>query len=266
MKTYVLYHAHCTDGFGAAYAAWKIYGSKAIYLPVKYNNPMPKLKKKSQVYIVDFSYSRQELLDLADEMHEVIVLDHHKTAEEDLGSIEPSDAPNLSITFDLEKSGAVLAWEYFHPNDEIPPLILHIQDKDLWRFDLKDTKKVIASLLSYDMDFKLWDKFNLDNLITEGEAILRYQNLTVDKLCRNMRMTKVGGHMVPTVNSGVLQSEIGNRLCELYPESPFSMVYFDSNDKTRYSLRSIGEFDVSAVARTYGGGGHKNAAGYMMRD
>ena len=266
MKTYVLYHAHCTDGFGAAYAAWKIYGDKAIYLPVKYDNPMPKLKQKSQVYIVDFSYPRQELLDLASQMNEVIVLDHHKTAEEDLRDIDLSSTPNLSITFDMEKSGAVLAWEHFFPNEEIPPLILHIQDKDLWRFDLKDTKKVIASLRSYDMNFELWDKFDLKRLITEGEAILRFQNLTVEKLCKNMRLMKVGGHKVPAVNSSILQSEIGNRLCEKYPDSPFSVVYFDASDKTRYSLRSIGDFDVSLVAKTYGGGGHKNAAGYILRD
>ncbi len=146
MKTYVLYHAHCTHGFGAAYAAWKIHGDKAIYLPVKYDNPMPKLKHRSQVFIVDFSYPKEELLELASQMHQVTVLDHHKTAEEDLREIDLSEAPNLAITFDMNKSGAVLAWEHFHPGEEIPKLILHIQDKDLWRFDLADTKKVIASL------------------------------------------------------------------------------------------------------------------------
>lgn len=265
MRTYVLYHAHCTDGFGAAYAVWKIHGSNAIYLPVKYDNPMPKLKKRSQVYIVDFSYPKEQLIALAKEMHQVTVLDHHKTAEEDLRNIDLSETPNLSITFDMEKSGAVLAWEHFHPTLEIPPLILHIQDKDLWRFDLKDTKKVIASLRSYAMDFKLWDRFDLGTLITEGEAILRYQTLTVDKLCKNARMMKITDYTVPAVNSGVLQSEIGNRLCELYSASPFSAVYFDASDKTRYSLRSIGDFDVSEVARHFGGGGHKNAAGYFLK-
>lgn len=265
MKTYVLYHAHCTDGFGAAYAAWKIHGDKAIYLPVKYDNPMPKLKHRSQVFIVDFSYPKEELLELASQMHQVTVLDHHKTAEEDLREIDLSEAPNLAITFDMNKSGAVLAWEHFHPGEEIPKLILHIQDKDLWRFDLADTKKVIASLRSYDMTFKLWDRFDLNRLITEGEAILRYQTLTVDKLCKNARMVRVLDYLVPSVNSGVLQSEIGNRLCEIYPDSPFSVVHFDTSDKTRYSLRSVGDFDVSEVAKNFGGGGHKNAAGYIKR-
>ncbi|WP_299463985.1 DHHA1 domain-containing protein [uncultured Microscilla sp.] len=265
MRTYVLYHAHCTDGFGAAYAVWKIYGDKAIYLPVKYDNPMPKLKHRSEVFIVDFSYPKAELLELASLMHEVTVLDHHKTAKEELGGITEGDAPNLSITFDMDKSGAVLAWEHFHPNEEIPPLILHIQDKDLWRFDLKDTKKVIASLTSYTMDFKLWDRFDLNTLITEGEAILRYQTLTVDKLCKNARMVQILDYTVPSVNSGVLQSEIGNRLCEIYPDSPFSVVHFETSDKTRYSLRSVGDFDVSLVAKEFGGGGHKNAAGYIKR-
>ena len=56
---------------------------------------------------------------------------------------------------------------------------------------------------------------------------------------------------------------MGNELCNLYPESAFSASYCDRADGLRtYSLRSNGEFDVSVIAKQFGGGGHRNAAGF----
>jgi len=36
-----------------------------------------------------------------------------------------------------------------------------------------------------------------------------------------------------------------------------------SDTRWRYELRSIGDFDVGFVAKKHGGGGHKNAAGFI---
>jgi nanoRNase/pAp phosphatase (c-di-AMP/oligoRNAs hydrolase) len=93
---------------------------------------------------------------------------------------------------------------------------------------------------------------------------MRYQTQLVNKMCNNMFITEIAGYKVPTVNSGVLQSEIGNQLCTLYPESPFSVVFFETEGRKIFSLRSVGEFDVSLIAKQHGGGGHKNAAGFVV--
>jgi oligoribonuclease NrnB/cAMP/cGMP phosphodiesterase (DHH superfamily) len=75
------------------------------------------------VYILDFSYDEETLRNLYKKV-EVVVLDHHKTAEKDL--------KDLSFAkFDMNKSGAMMAWEYFHPEKEVPLMIRYIQDRDL---------------------------------------------------------------------------------------------------------------------------------------
>ncbi|NJL12014.1 MAG: hypothetical protein HC913_02735 [Microscillaceae bacterium] len=115
----------------------------------------------------------------------------------------------------------------------------------------------------YEMSFELGG-LEVAQLQEEGRVLLRYQNQLVDKLCGNARIIQIGTHSVPAVNSSTLQSEIGNQLCQRYPSHPFALVYFDGADKRYFSLRSIGSFDVAAIAGQFGGWGHKNAAGFAM--
>ena len=109
---YVLYHKNCMDGKGAAYAAWKKFGESAKYIEVNYGEPVPEMTDASEIYILDFSYPKDVLYKMA-ETAKVVVLDHHKTAQADLEGVE-------FAKFDMTKSGAVLAWEYFHPNSPTP--------------------------------------------------------------------------------------------------------------------------------------------------
>lgn len=264
--TYVLYHADCPDGFGAAYSAWKHFGSKATYLPVQHNHAMPELRVGSEVYLVDFCYPKDALLSIVAQAKKVQVLDHHVSAQKELVDLPTAQYPNLSIHFDMNKSGAVLTWEHFHPDKPVPEFLYYIQDKDLWQFKLPLSKEFSASLRCYEMRFDLWDTLvgKTQELCKDGIMLMRYQTQLVNKMCNNMFLTEIAGYKVPTVNSGVLQSEIGNQLCTLYPESPFSVVFFETEGRKIFSLRSVGEFDVSLIAKQHGGGGHKNAAGFVV--
>ena len=132
MAIKVLYHANCTDGAGAALAAFIAMGDTAEYIPVQYGYPPPMYGPSDIIYIVDFSYPRSVLMDMADRVSMVVVLDHHKTAKADLEGLEHD---NMKVFFDMNKSGAVLTWEYFHPDRPTPLLFNHIQDRDLWKFE-----------------------------------------------------------------------------------------------------------------------------------
>lgn len=82
----------------------------------------------------------------------------------------------------------------------------------------------------------------------------------------NAYTTDVECLLIPTANSPVLISEVGNKLCQGHP---YSMVYFDKDNMHHVSLRSDEHgLDVSEIAKTYGGGGHKHAAGFItsLRD
>jgi oligoribonuclease NrnB/cAMP/cGMP phosphodiesterase (DHH superfamily) len=263
---YILYHGDCPDGFGAAYAAWKHFGNKATYLPVQHNQPVPELWKKSTIYLVDFCYPKDILLSIVERAKKVQVIDHHISAQKDLADLSVENYPQLSIHFDMQKSGAVLTWEHFHPDTPVPEFLYYIQDKDLWQFKLPLSKEFSASLRCYEMKFELWDSLvgKTQELCKEGIILMRYQTQLVNKMCNGMFWAELAGHKIPAVNSSVLQSEIGNQLCTLYPDAPFSMVYFETEGKKIHSLRSVGEFDVSLIAKQFGGGGHKNAAGFVI--
>lgn len=269
---YVLYHGNCYDGFGAAFAAWKKFGyENTIYIPVGYGKPPPEMPDAEIIYILDFSYNKETILALS-QTAQVVVLDHHKTAQAELEPLIRTDhnGPpkifNPHIVFNMNKSGALLAWEYFHSDKSgaVPynDLIEHISDRDLWQFKLKHSAVIHKALVSYPMEFELWDSFNIDQLVVEGDTCERMHKQLVENIVNGSYIGAIDGQAVPVVNTSIAWSEVGEALINKYPQYAFvaSFTYFADN--IMWSLRSKGEFDVSAIAKKFGGGGHKNAAGF----
>lgn len=261
MKTTILHHGDA-DGFGAAYACHKAFGDDVIkYISVQYGRPVPEIPSETErLMIVDFSYSREICLKLKEMFKEVIIIDHHKTAEESL-----KDLPFAH--FDLTKSGAVLTWELLNPGMHLPTILAYVQDRDLWKFVLPFSKEINSYIEALDRDFQVWDDFEPEEAISGGLAIEMFRNNQIKMALKNVYDTVISGYKVPTLNCTANISEIGNEICRKYPDAPFSLTYYDRDDEVRsYSLRSIGDFDVSIIARRFGGGGHKNAAGFALKD
>lgn len=254
--SHILYHADCADGFGAAYAAWKVLQDRAQYLPVSHGDPAPALPEDAKVAIVDFSYKRETILEIQKSVADLKILDHHATAQTELEGLPFAE-------FDMDKSGARMAWEYWHPQAALPELLAYIEDKDLWLWRLEQSPEVTIALHSYPMNFEVWDRLQVDHLKLEGVALLRLQEQIVAQAVTRARLQDVFGYSVPVVNATEFRSEIANRLCSLHPECPFAAAYhFDKSGDPCWSLRSIGDFDVAELARQAGGGGHKNASGF----
>jgi hypothetical protein len=259
---YVLYHSNCYDGFGAAFAAWKSLGDDGVkYIPVSYGYPVPDMPDAEHIYIVDFSYSKDVILELVNQGTPVTVIDHHKTAQEALSELIGAHS-HLTIIFDMEKSGALLTWNYFHSDTSAPILIQHISDRDLWQFKMEGSREIHSALVSLPFDFKVWDWLDVPTLIAEGKACQRFQQSVVDKVVKSSWMGTVDGNQVPIVNTSFAWSEVGEALNYKYPDAPFAASFTVFGDQIMWSLRSKGDFDVSAVAKKFGGGGHKNAAGF----
>jgi uncharacterized protein len=249
----ILYHAECADGFGAAWAIWKQFPS-ARFIPVKHGNPPPPELTTQRVVIVDFSYDRPTLEQLASETQALLVLDHHITAEKAL-----ADLPYAY--FDMKKSGAVLAWEWAHDHP-LPWLLDYIQDKDLWTWALPSSREINAAVASHPFDFHLWNGFKQKDLEQEGRAILRYEQELVSKLAAQAVLVEFQGAIIPSVQSAVLTSQIGERLSTDYP---FCIIWHDREGRRYYSMRSREDgSDVGAIAVSFGGGGHTHAAGFSI--
>lgn len=264
-KPLCIYHANCADGFMSATILGDALGFDNIdFYPGVHQRPPPDVAGRD-VIIVDFSYKRDVLLQMAKVAHHITVLDHHKSAAEDL--VNPP--PNVSATFDMERSGAMMAWDYCHPDTPAPPLVAHVQDRDLWRFELEGTREIQTALFSYPYDFKVWQAMLHDPNITkvlasDGAALVRKHNkdikeliaAAVDEVC-------ILGYKVPLLNAPYFfSSEAGHILCEGHP---FAACYYIAADGVNFSLRSNEQgMDVSAIASSFGGGGHAQAAGFRV--
>lgn len=307
MKPLVIYHANCADGFGAAFAAWLKFGEEVEYVPMQYgvgttvanlNSLYPPLRDH-EIYILDFSLPKTEMDWLFDNAKRVVWLDHHKTAFEmwckeyypgklytqPLVDTASSRADNNdfrhTIILNDNKSGAMIAWEYFHPGKEIPILIKHIDDYDRWQFKLEGTKEFNKALWSYaPWNFEQWKNWVfsmsiVDLLKAEGAAILRAHEQNVRSVveggarrCMITLKDEPGFEPKGLTLYGLvancpshLASDVGHELANM--SGTYGLLWHINKDgKCICSLRSNGDYDVSSIANAFGGGGHKNAAGF----
>ncbi len=263
-KTLIIYHAYCDDGFGAAYAAWKKFGDTAEYYPAKHGEAPPDVVGKS-VFILDFSYPLAMMQTLLSQADSMTILDHHQTAIDQLADLFAQG--QLQGLFDNHRSGAVIAWQYFHPEQAVPDLLYHIQDRDLWQFNLAGTEEITIALRSYEMRFSSWDYLisrGLASLHQEGVPILRFYRKKVAELVSKASMADIAGYTVPMVNApSFMASDIGDQLSE---NQAFAVVYYDNADYRYFSLRSRPStgIDVAQIAQQFGGGGHKQASGFRL--
>ena len=147
----------------------------------------------------------------------------------------------------MEKSGAVLAWEWIH-GKSVPWLMQYIQDKDLWQWRLPNSREINAALSSYPFDFLMWDSLQQEVLEVEGRGILRHENMLIDKMVAEAIMVDFEGETVPAVYSPVLTSQIGERLSK---DNPFGIIWHQRDGRRYFSLRSrSGGISVADYCRT----------------
>ncbi len=267
MKPLVIYHGNCADGFGAAWV-FKRWGDREYdFHAGVYQNPPPDVDGR-EVYLVDFSYKLAVVEQMREKASRIVLIDHHKTAIDDLAPLIESKA--IEALTSLDHSGAVLAWQWFNGNglhDNCPQLLRHIEDRDLWRFALQGTREIQANVFSHPYDFAVWDKLMerpVDELIAEGRAIERKHFKDIDELTQVVtRRMIIGGHNVPIANLPyTLTSDAGHKLAK---GEPFAGCYWDTPDGRVFSLRSQDDgLDVSEIAKKYGGGGHAHASGFRV--
>lgn len=317
MKPLCIYHGNCADGFTAAWAVWKRFGDEFDYFPGVYQQPPPDVKGRT-VVLVDFSYKRDVLHEMAKVADSILILDHHKSAAEDImaknviiGMTSPLEVSNYSYSgrdrwevhlenvrmdhnencfgvvhalFDMNRSGAGIAWDFFHPKQKRPALVEFVEDRDLWRFEKDGSRAVNAYVFSHAYTFENWDKLNAETIgditgvVRAGEAIERKHHKDVAELVAALKQyMTIGGFRVPVANLPyTLTSDAGHLMCTqpmdgvgdadwCAEKPPFAACYWDTPKGRVFSLRSVdGGADVSAIAAQYGGGGHKNASGFTL--
>lgn len=275
MKTTVIYHDNCADGFLAAYVAWNFLKKTLPHFdPMSYGDPLNvNLYAGQEVYILDFSLPPEDLLRLAEVAAKVTTLDHHKSAISKYEGIEFPD--NVVNIFDVNKSGALLAWEYFHPTQLPPGYVVYADDYDRWQFKYPLSKPFITALYAKRT---IWNFTWFEDLLTEpanslynpfimqGTALLDARENSIQAMYESMRtecmlLNYYRGLAVNCPKE--FASDMGNFLAK--KSGTFGLTWFvKANGEVEVSLRSQYEYDVASIAEAFGGGGHKNAAGFKL--
>lgn len=267
-ETLVIYHADCLDGLGAAWSAFCKLGNQSRYIPARYGDPIPDFSPGAILYIVDFSYSPQLLIEASRKAGRIFQIDHHITAKEqydDFFKLQPLPE-NLLINFDLSRSGCILTWQHFFHDLKPPKILLHIEDRDLWRFKLDGTREITTALYErMPINFADIGALDLAELLAIGRIQLEQFSGMVKRLAKSAHDVSLGNQTGLAVNSpSLFSSDLGQLLAE--KSGTFGMTYHYDGRKQQwhFSLRSIGDYDVGHLALTFGGGGHKNASGFAL--
>lgn len=265
-------HHNDSDGYGAAWAAKSFFNKNNIkghFIVADYEiDPQDIIDQiptnSNRVYFLDFIFKNPEIVfDLA-KKYDLVIIDHHISQYDTYKDCS-------FYHFDNNKSGARLTWEYFFPNSSVPIMIEYIEDHDLWRLQLEHTDEICSYIHSFEFSgVDVFDEINsrmnndFASVLVEAKAIDRYSKTQINKIARNYRICDFDNYKVAIVNSNMFPSQVAHSILNnINIDIDFVMIYFDTKDNIRkYSLRSLGDFDVSKIAAKYGGGGHKNAAGF----
>jgi c-di-AMP phosphodiesterase-like protein len=212
--------------------------------------------------VVDFAYKRAIMEDMASSATSLLVLDHHKSAQDDLAGLD-------FAVFDMNRSGAGLAWDWFHPQQKRPALVDFVEDGDLWRHALLGTREFQLRLTMEPKDFSVWDRIaamsesELQGFVQEGGLLKRSFDKDVQGLLEDRYVVTLAGETGLAVNAhSAHASELGNYLAGM--SGTFGMVWRQVGDRLKVSLRSCGDYDVTILAGKFGGGGHRNAAAFSL--
>lgn len=280
----IIYHGGCIDGWCAAWVGAKRY-PHAELRAVMHGTPPPTDLGGRHVLMLDFCYPRPDMVALCRAAAGVRVLDHHVTAREALEGLAEqmaAEGRHVDITFDMHRSGCGLTWDKLFGLEsgdhgcasDAPWLVRYAQDRDLWRWALPHSREVNAYIATLPYGSRehtvTWDAvaaLSLSVVIDWGQCALEAQRCYVKAAVSNALPRVVAGQEVPSVNA--IQhniSEVLELLMDLNPGAPFVHGWWQRGDgMIANSLRSRGEVDVSKIAQLFGGGGHKNAAGYQTQ-
>jgi oligoribonuclease NrnB/cAMP/cGMP phosphodiesterase (DHH superfamily) len=265
-RTIIIYHGKCPDGFGGAYSAWKKFGDLAEYVPITYGRPIPENLAGAHIYFIDCCYTKEVMDVIVAEAASVTVLDHHMGTKDVVETMP-------EFVFDNDRSGATIAWGYFHSSEPVPQLLKYVEDDDLFRFLLPDTRAVLSYIAVRPLVFEDWDALaarlevreSREEFLTKVRVYGEYFQLLAEFATEHVKLVKFEGYEVTFAIAhpfAPMKSLVGNMLAKKHP--PFALVVAAHPKGFGVSIRGNGTVDVSAIARKYGGNGHHDSAGFSI--
>ena len=266
--TLVLYHANCPDGFGAAWAIHQRFGEGVAYRASVFGEPPTDDEVRGQdIIMVDVSFAREEVERIHRLARRFLIIDHHASAQKALGDL-------VYAYFDMDRSGAGLAWDLCFPQTPRPLMLDLVEDRDLWRQQLRQVR-LLGALDSLPWEFDVWSRFRdlletssgLAQVELEADAIDRAFQTMMDHVIVHARRVELDGLRGWVVNA---PRDMGSFICaRLYAreDTDFAMSWYQTSEghaSCSWRTSTANGVDLIPLVQRYGGGGHPKAAGCRM--
>ncbi|MDY9925557.1 DHH family phosphoesterase [Methanosarcina sp.] len=280
----LIYYHDDNDGLCSAAVAANYYdrdGFAIKFVPINYGKESwseEEIRAAEKVWLVDFASDRMD--DFVKTCgSKLIWIDHHKTAMEKFPDLWNSS--NIPGIRSVEKAACVLTWEFTHPEYVPPPAaVAYIGDKDIWKFEYIETRAFSAgfSLMVKIPDDSAWDVLlgssseyedTVNRMVSIGELLLEAQNYKLQKAFERGVDCIFHNWKARLVNTTGNISELGEFIYKK-PEYDIAIMWQAVENMVVFSLRSDSgnpdSPDCAEIAQQYGGGGHKNAAGFQKKN
>lgn len=295
---YAIYHKGCLDGFSGFFVAHnsgRLTSDVHIHPDVPSAKMVPPGIEGKDVVIIDVAYKKPVLEQIFKLAKTVVFIDHHVSIAKDVEDLQAkysAESDRITIVYDDKRSGATLAWKYFNPRYIAPLFLKYVEDNDTGTWQYENTKPFIYAVhANYHLStegkslnkwFRLLNKQNVLDLVAEGKIMQKYLQHLV-----NINLPRHSMHRFPSTR---LYEDSKGSFPDLYQrpaqhkvavfcglncpsvtnlalaaleriECDFVMMWVYNLDRKNYvlSMRSK-EVDISVIAKSLGGGGHKLAA------
>lgn len=305
----VLAHRNCADGHLAAYILYRKFKedntlNNSQFFFVQYGEEIQPIPDTENLWIVDFSYTYDQLKVFADQADKIVMLDHHETAADMWGGYKNVHTQLLRVSNFKQtrdsvgcnvkgvplfiklvhgESGAKLTYEQFYKecvgfeyefmkNERLQKLIAAVNDYDLWKFELPDTKIIDAMIKSKDYSFSWIDELvecseeKYKEYFLTAKAVVDYRSTLIDSFSRKASIISFAGYQnVAIVNCpSEFKNDVADRIYST-TDVDFVIIWTASTRQVFMSLRSKkGKVSVKEITAKFGCGGHENAAGMSL--
>jgi oligoribonuclease NrnB/cAMP/cGMP phosphodiesterase (DHH superfamily) len=275
-----IYHSRDLDGWtSGAIIAKANKGIKLVGFNYGEDEELFKLPDNLEVIMADVSVKMPVFDRLMEEKNwKITWIDHHALVIKECEEFYPKGHPNLTTIFNTKISACEGCWKYFFPDDDMPKTVEMLgvfdtfrgQHNDNWETEIIPFQYAMQSIVSDPSDFpdEFWrsqDSF-IDKKIQEGVAINNYKIKTQAALAKQSAYEiEFDGYRALCINSselGIFQFE------SMYNEKKHDVLIRYQFNGTEWvaSIYTKKNIDVSKIAKKFGGGGHKQASGFQVKD
>jgi oligoribonuclease NrnB/cAMP/cGMP phosphodiesterase (DHH superfamily) len=272
-----LYHGDLDGHTSAAIIDRRFNIDKFVVANYDMDFPFSRIKNDEDVFIVDFSLNSVETFRrLLAITKNVVWIDHHISAIKKFKDFEYVHG----LRKDTHPAACRLCWEFCYPLDDLPEFVALASDHDTWSYEFEDdTRNFIAAVGTMEDTSPL--NRNWWNRVLGGDQSI-VQKLKEDgKKVRHIQMKERRSFVQANsfeIDFKGLKAIVCNKMdggsllfegldnINSY-DIMISFQYCGKNKLWNFSLYSTKDHvQCNEIAKTFGGGGHKSAAGFSCAE